>query len=94
MGTGVDGCPAGDSIVGEPGQIKPPVGLRVKCVVTLAGLANDGTAPVLGVEMAAIATEVATEVAPVGVNPVEIGEGKGLETNETRIGEAKGRMPA
>ena len=62
-------------------------------------------APVLGVEMAAIATEVATEVAleslleveelydgpmriertgnawatdPVGVNPVEIGEGKGL----------------
>jgi len=46
----------------------------------------------VGVEIAAIATEVAILDAhiPVGVNPVEIGEGKGLDTTETRIGDAMG----
>lgn len=86
MGTGV----VGSTETGEVGQ-NPP-GARLK--VTRAGLSRDGTAAgtvVFGVERAAMATEVATEVPiPVGVNPVETGEGNDLETKETRIGEASG----
>lgn len=94
IGTGVAGLADGEiTFVGEPGHTRPLVGVRtLKCAVTLAGLVSDGTGAALGVEIAAMATDVAVlDIAPaVGVKPVEIGEGSGLDTKGTRMGEAIG----
>lgn len=79
-------------MVGEPGHTRPLVGVRtLKCAVTLAGLVSDGAGTALGVEIAAMATDVAVlDIAPAVGVPVEIGEGSGLDTKGTRMGEAIG----